>query len=194
MNTKSELRCQLLAKRKAQQWQSQSFDICNHLAAADLVRPAQIILGFSCYRQEPDLELLWRKLPAKTWGLPRCVGNRLDWHQISPINLSASTQLGAFNILEPLPHLPHIDLEAVDLILVPAIALDRQGYRLGYGGGFYDRFLAKQAGIRVGIIFAEFFLENLPHQPWDIPMDYICTENGIFSVDTCKGSDKNVRI
>ena len=62
-----------------------------------------------------------------------------------------------------------------------AIAINGSGYRLGYGGGFYDRFLINQSGIKVGIIFADFYLEALPHAPCDLPVDYICTENAIKS-------------
>jgi 5-formyltetrahydrofolate cyclo-ligase len=80
---------------------------------------------------------------------------------------------GAFGIVEPLYHLPLMDLENIDLILIPAIACDRQGYRLGYGGGFYDRWLPNSRGIKAGVIFDEFYLENIPRDIWDVPLEVI---------------------
>jgi 5-formyltetrahydrofolate cyclo-ligase len=70
-------------------------------------------------------------------------------------------------------------MSEVDVVLVPSVACDRQGYRLGYGGGFYDRFLANRALYTVGITFADYHLEQLPSETWDVPLNVVCTEVGI---------------
>jgi 5-formyltetrahydrofolate cyclo-ligase len=68
--------------------------------------------------------------------------------------------------------------EKFDLILVPTLAFDKDNYRLGWGGGFYDKFLAKQPqALKIGLCFQNGFVENdLPHEPHDIPLDKIITE------------------
>ena len=87
---------------------------------------------------------------------------------------------GTFGILEPCHNLPIMDLQNIDLILIPAVACDRQGYRLGYGGGFYDRWLPNSTGLKVGIIFEQFYLDELPRDIWDVPLDAIVTESLIY--------------
>ncbi|AFY73399.1 5,10-methenyltetrahydrofolate synthetase [Synechococcus sp. PCC 7502] len=184
INPKIELRRELLSKRRSLSklaWQQQSQKICNHLAASELVQNAEVILGFISFRQEPDLSHLWQQFPRKVWGFPKCLNQNknLDWYQIRPDRFPESTEVGKFDILEPKPDLPRINLDHVDLILVPAIAIDRKGYRLGYGGGFYDRFLVIQTSFTIGVVFADFYLETLPNQAWDLPIQAVCTEKGI---------------
>jgi len=74
----------------------------------------------------------------------------------------------------------------VDLLLVPAVACDRRGYRLGYGGGFYDRLLSQpewQQKPAIGIIFDFARLPTLPFDPWDQPLTSICTEIDLFMAE-----------
>ena len=88
-------------------------------------------------------------------------------------------QTGAFNILEPCHVLPLMNLAQIDLILIPAVACDRRGYRLGYGGGFYDRWLPYSTGKKVGVIFDEFYIDELPNDPWDVRLEVIVTEQKV---------------
>lgn len=69
-----------------------------------------------------------------------------------------------------------------DLIIAPVLGFDKDGYRLGLGGGWYDRFLATQPqALKVGLSYVDSQIENLPHQPHDICLDKIITEDGILS-------------
>ena len=69
-----------------------------------------------------------------------------------------------------------------DVILVPGLAFDSQGNRLGYGAGYYDHFLTEQpAAIKVGICFSEQIAQSVPHEDHDIPMDAVITEHGLES-------------
>ncbi len=181
--TKAELRRSLLSQRQAlpsEVWQAKSQEICHHLLGCDLFKPAKTVLGYLSHRQEPDLRSLFNT-PIR-WGLPRCQGTELIWHRCNP-NHPESLQAGAYGIREPLADLPQLTAAQVDLILVPAVACDRQGYRLGYGGGFYDQLFAQpewQAIPAIAIVFAAALLPSLPTDPWDHPLTAICTEQGLF--------------
>ena len=157
-------------------WQQQSRAIADRLSSLSTFHQAQNILAFTSFRREPDLSSLWQQFPDKNWGFSRCVGHDLVWHQVAIADFEISMRSGAYGILEPNPDLPLIDLDRIDLILIAAVACDRQGYRLGYGGGFYDRWLPYATGQKIGIIFDEFHLEALPNDPWDVKLDAIATD------------------
>ena len=80
---------------------------------------------------------------------------------------------------------PAFPAEEIDLIIVPGAACDRQGYRLGYGGGFYDRFLRRcPQAIWIGLAYAVQIIEDTLPQPWDVPLHQIMTENGNVMCET----------
>lgn len=188
MTDKATLRRQLLRTRKSlsvAQWQEKSDRICTHLQALPLLRQAKTVLGYLSARQEPGLEPLFAAVNCH-WGLPRCVGSSLQWHLWQ---VGDPLESGAFGISEPTSTAAQISARAVDLILLPAVACDRNGYRLGYGGGFYDRLLSLpewQAKPTIGIVFDFAYLPNLPIDPWDKKLDGICTESGFKAVSTSK--------
>lgn len=181
---KAELRKILLQERQAiaqEDWQQKSLQLCHQVQNSAWFREAQTILAYFSFRQEPDLSSLFAH--PKTWGMSRCVGKELHWHHWSP-DSALPLQTGRFGILEPHPNSPLIAPEAVDLILVPAIACDYQGYRLGYGGGFYDRLLSApvwSTKVAIGIVFESARLPQLPRDGWDQPLTAVCTEAGLFS-------------
>jgi 5-formyltetrahydrofolate cyclo-ligase len=176
--TKPQLRQQLLQLRQSltpTEWQAKSQQICHQILQTPQFQQAQTILSYCSHRQEADLSPL-RSTPDKTWGLPRCVDKTLVWHQWQP---HIPLQPSAFGILEPAIDSPILTAIQVDLILVPCIACDRQGYRLGYGGGFYDRLFADPAWQNlptIGITFDFAYMDQLPIAPWDRPLHIICTE------------------
>jgi 5-formyltetrahydrofolate cyclo-ligase len=181
--TKRQLRRSLLAQRQAfspKEWRQNSDRLCLHLQTHPLITQARTILAYFSVRQEPDLSPLFG-LPYR-WGFPRCVGNTLSWHCWSPHG-SMALECNQYKILEPPPEAPQLIADEVDLILVPAVACDRQGYRLGYGGGFYDRLLSAPEWANkptIGIVFDKTFLPELPTDPWDRPLQGICTESGFY--------------
>jgi 5-formyltetrahydrofolate cyclo-ligase len=181
--TKRELRRSLLQIRRhlsPEAWHTQSDRLCTHLQNSPIFRQAHTILAYTSFRQEPDLTPLFQQ-SDKRWGLPRCVGKSLMWHQWSPARPLHS---GAYGILEPDADAPPIALETVDLILVPSVAIDSQGYRLGYGGGFYDRFLPHCPKPTLAILFDFAHLPELPIDSWDQPLSGYCTETGVFWIET----------
>ncbi len=181
MNTaKICLRRQLLQQRRelsSTLWREWSDRICVQLQNYPQFERSQTILGYQSCNQEPDLSYLFTHTD-KQWGLPRCVGKDLIWHRWQSTEPLIT---GAYGILEPASELPLLEPASVDLMLVPAVAVDRHGYRLGYGGGYYDRLRADPLWRKVpsiAIVFACAYLEILPIDPWDIRLDAVCTELG----------------
>ncbi|NEO84765.1 MAG: 5-formyltetrahydrofolate cyclo-ligase [Spirulina sp. SIO3F2] len=184
MVSKAAWRQNLLQQRQnlhPETWRTWSDRLCAHLVMTPLVQQAQIILAYWPLRQEPDLTPLLTDYP-KCWGLPRCVGKRLVWHEWQP---GDRLHKGKYGLQEPNPDAPVLAANAVDLLLIPAVGCDRVGYRLGYGGGYYDRLFADPAWRAIpaiGITFEFAHMEALPHDPWDQPLNGICTEAGFFAV------------
>ena len=180
---KTELRRVLLKQRQSlplEEWREKSDRICSHLKSSLLFTQSKTILAYFSFRQEPDLSPLFTDT-QKRWGFPRCLGKSLSWHSWQP---TEALQMGAYGILEPQVDSPILEPDAVNLILVPAVACDVRGYRLGYGGGYYDRLLSSSEWASkptIGIVFAEAYFPHLPIEPWDIQLHHVCTDNGLRS-------------
>jgi 5-formyltetrahydrofolate cyclo-ligase len=185
---KAELRRSLLKARQAMHpevWREKSDRICTHLQAWPLLKEARTVLAYFSFRQEPDLSPLFTS--SHQWGFPRCIEKTMVWHEWSPIKNSSSgpysLQIGAYGIPEPHPDARMVNAKNVDLILVPAVACDVWGYRLGYGAGFYDRMLSTPEWANkptIGIVFEFARLPKIPINPWDRPLKALCTEAGLF--------------
>jgi 5-formyltetrahydrofolate cyclo-ligase len=142
---------------------------------------AKTILAYVAFGSEVDLGSLFALFPEKQWGIPRCLPRRqMQWHRYQPAELVPN----CWGLLEPFPGSTVIDPGKADLILVPALACDRWGRRLGYGGGYYDCFLAALPDPSVpkwGIVPQACLLEQpLPQDPWDQRLDGIQTEERFY--------------
>lgn len=91
-------------------------------------------------------------------------------------------EVGYYNILTPKEeYIRFINPEEIDLAIVPGVAFNRDGYRVGYGGGYYDRFLSQYTDIiKLGIAFDLQIVDKLPIEDFDIPVDIIFTEREII--------------
>ena len=101
---------------------------------------------------------------------------------------------GSFGIPEPIPPVAaraRLHPSAIQVAVLPGLVFDRAGNRLGYGGGYYDRFLAHEApkALRVGLAFSLQVVESLPAQPHDVPLDLLITEQEVLTWRkvTCDG-------
>ncbi|THF86531.1 5-formyltetrahydrofolate cyclo-ligase [Deinococcus sp. KSM4-11] len=93
-----------------------------------------------------------------------------------------ATEISRFGALQPPGDAPQVALDSIDVILLPALAYDWRGRRLGYGGGFYDRLLPSFSGATVGVIPSGLLVDGLPGEAHDCPVAWLATEDGVFPV------------
>ncbi|MBR8831852.1 MAG: 5-formyltetrahydrofolate cyclo-ligase [Chroococcopsis gigantea SAG 12.99] len=178
---KVRLRKELIKQRRSlplSQWHCLGQQLSINLSNYPLFQEAKTVLSYFSFRQEPDLSSLFSL--DKNWGFSRCVGDELSWHSWRD---GEPLEINGYGIPEPSVKARLIGPAEVDLILIPAVACDSRGYRLGYGGGYFDRLLSSPdwAQVRtVGIIFDFAYLPELPIDPWDKPVNIICTESRII--------------
>lgn len=135
---------------------------------------ARSVAGFWALPGEPQVLDPW---PGnKKIALPRVVGEHLTLHWVDG---PASLVKGRFGILEPPDSAPIADVRALDLILVPGVAFDHGGGRLGRGRGYYDRLLAGTPAFKVGVCFDSQIVSKVPCEPHDIRMDAVITPSGM---------------
>lgn len=158
-----------------------SQSICEVLERWPIFRQSDRILSYMPIKAEVDLIPLLDRHPEKQWILPRIIPEEEHQMVFHPYDARRLVR-HPFGMAEPAADSPIVPREALQLVLVPGLAFDRQGWRLGYGGGYFDRFLKLFTGISVGIVFHALFLENLPHGEFDVSMQWIATENGILQV------------
>jgi len=94
------------------------------------------------------------------------------------VNGSYELKPGAFGILEPTDGATEIPISKLDMILVPGIVFDREGYRIGYGHGYYDRILNGAQAKCVGLAYSFQVISHVPHDASDARMDVIITDKG----------------
>ncbi|WP_111875519.1 5-formyltetrahydrofolate cyclo-ligase [Aerococcus tenax] len=112
--------------------------------------------------------------------LPRVHGKSLDLYYIDE---STTYQKSRYGILEPQANSPQADISRLDLIILPCLSCNRQGQRLGYGGGYYDHLLADFKGITIIPYFDKLMTSDIPCKDYDIKADYIISESGIVSTN-----------
>lgn len=151
------------------------------LRSCDLFVAAKTIAAYFSFRLEPDLKSLFTT--ERNWGFSRCINTSLVWHSWT---LNEPLQTNTYGILEPLPTAKLLEPKDIDLIVVPAVACDALGYRLGYGGGYYDRLLSSPqwaAKPTIGVVFDFAFLPQLPINSWDRKLHGICTEKKLIMLN-----------
>lgn len=114
---------------------------------------------------------------GKRVAVPRCVPNTRDM-EFYYIRSTDELEPGMFGVLEPIPNPDRLYKESDGgLCIVPAFSYDWRGYRLGYGKGYYDRFLSRFEGNMVGICYSECVQRSLPHGRFDRPVELLVTES-----------------
>ena len=158
-------------------------DICAAIRALPCFEETECVAAFISHGAEPDLSPLFK---GKRLFLPRFDAGRGVYEIVAVNDLELDLLPGKYNIPEPSPSLPAADPDFVAsrvLFLVPAVACDRQGHRLGRGGGYYDRLLAGVKKAPVGVVYScQLSEQPLPGTAHDIPMGVIVTEREVISV------------
>lgn len=145
------------------------------------VQKAKVIFGFwGIPGKEPNTRLLIEKLleQGKSVGLPRMLpGRQMEVRRYDP---AIPMVTAAFGIEEPSTDCALIAKEEIDLVLTPAVAYDKQGYRMGFGGGYYDRWLPDFTGSTVGLCRDCVLQDHVPVEPHDAQVDVVVTESRII--------------
>ena len=141
---------------------------------------ARTILAYAPLPGELDLLSLLDSEPSKGFVFPKIEGEFLGLYHWLP---ETRWLAGPFGLREPDPgHWPPARVQEIDLALIPGLAFDQLGKRLGRGGGFYDRLLASPgfSALRVGITREALLLPEIPAEPHDAPVDLVVTESRVF--------------
>ncbi|KKK10111.1 5-formyltetrahydrofolate cyclo-ligase [Bacillus sp. L_1B0_12] len=126
----------------------------------------------------PLIEKAWEE--GKTVCIPTCFPKTKEmvFYEYTPETKMTSSYFG---LLEPDPlESTVVHKEAIDLIIVPGVCFDQRGYRIGYGGGYYDRYLADYHGTTLALCLSVQQVDHLPAEPHDIPVSIMVSEKGTF--------------
>lgn len=156
--------------------------LAQQLRQLDALRTPGLVAGYWAVRGEMPLHALFAPRPAFDYCLP-CLADdgTMRFARWTP---GADLQPNRYGIPEPaVTPETMLPAEALDVVLVPMLAFDRRGHRLGHGGGYYDRTFAflrecerPSRPLLVGVAYAFQEIERLPHAAWDVPLDYVATD------------------
>ena len=153
------------------------------LTAQGLWRNARSILLYAPLAEELDVwPLLYETIASgRIAALPRFNAVNGTYFACRIQDASADLSVGQFAIREPNERCSRI-AEGLDLILVPGVAFDLRGGRIGRGAGYYDRLLANAAGVRCGVAFDQQMVDDVPMEGHDLRMNYVLTPTRITRV------------
>lgn len=193
MKEKKTLRDQYLNRRLAlskAETSHRSLQIQKRLIDSELFKHCSVIALYSSIRNEVETELLFQESvrQQKTVVYPKTdLENRRIMFR--PVKSLDSLSPGAYGILEP-PRNGFFDENRIDLAVIPCVAVDRSGNRLGYGAGYYDQWLKGKRVFRLGLAYAFQLSDTLPIAPDDVPLDAIVTEDEWVTI---KDSSKSLK-
>ena len=146
---------------------------------------AKNVFCYVSYKDEVDTQVILKELlrqPEKQVSVPVC---DTATKELVPVKLASLETLepGAYGIPEPKPgEREQLDPQALDVVLVPGVVFDLQGYRIGYGGGYYDRFLNRpdRRFTTVGLGYQVQVYDHVPREEYDRPVDYVVTDTRVL--------------
>ena len=184
---KQRLREERLAVREALSEQERSMlddRITQKLLATSEYAEATTVLTYVSFSSEVSTRMFIECAlrDGKTVAVPRC----LPGHCLEFVAIASVEQLVAapFNLLEPAKELPALteDQKNNSICIVPALLVDTKGYRLGYGAGFYDRFLSTYPGKKICLAYRQNLSRiMLPHTAFDVAVDVVITESEVLT-------------
>lgn len=151
-------------KRRA----AESDALCQTLNSLSLWKEARTVAVFYPLESEPDIRPLLRG-NGRRWCFPLWEKPLMSFHACGLDDLIP----GPRNMPRPPAHAPEVDAEEIDLILVPGLAFDDSGGRMGRGGGYYDRYLADAKTPAIGLAFSVQKVDRVPREDFDVELDRI---------------------
>lgn len=158
--------------------------ILSRVCALECYRDAKTVLCYVSTEIEVDtIELINTALKqGKRVAVPRCIPGTRDMEFYLIESLDELVQ-GSYGLQEPVPDKDKLLTDFSDSVcIIPALACDRSGYRLGYGGGYYDRFLREYHHAKVLILYKTCLIKKLWHGRFDVPVDMIVTEYFVANI------------
>ncbi len=158
--------------------------ICGAGAALASFRFADYVLLYAATENEINLRALAERAlsKGKKIAFPRChkESHTMTYHFVSSYD---ELYPDSYGIPEPPADAPVYDGQGAGtaICFVPGIVFDKQGYRIGYGKGFYDRFLSSFCGSSIGVVYGDFILPSVPRGRYDVSVDVLLTENGVVN-------------
>ncbi len=153
--------------------------IRKNLRQLDIYKKAKSVFVFISYKSEVDTRGIIEDILAdgKKLLVPLVKGSEMIAVEVKGIDDLEPNKMG---ILEPKSG---DEVTDVDLTITPGLAFDKNGYRLGYGGGYYDKFFAKVDTVRMGIGYSDQYVESLVHEDYDKALEYLLTEEGLIEFE-----------
>lgn len=163
-------------------WENEDRQICEALLSLPVYQKAKTVFCFVSMPEEIDtgffLQRAW--LDGKRVVVPRC-GQKgvMAAYEVSSLD---DLETGQYGIREPKAYCALVAPEEIDFGVIPCLSCDREGFRLGHGGGYYDRYLEGMDFPTAVICREALLLEKTAIEPFDTQMDWVITENEILSV------------
>ena len=168
MENKTDLRAKIKTIRRSLDISRPSMIICDKVSSHPAFISAENVMLYYPLKYEINMLPLMR--PGKKFYFPKVKSDEL---LVCPA--VEKFEKSRLNIYEPCSE--PVSPDGIDLVIVPALAVDKENFRLGYGGGFYDRFLAKNPRIiSMTPILKQFVFEFLPRETCDIPVNYVISD------------------
>lgn len=182
---KSRIREQYKEKRKnipPEEKEKMDIEICKRFLALSSYRFSDTVLLYSPLKNEIDTGMIVTDAlsKGKKVAYPRCLqNNEMVYHYINSLSQLVP---GKYGISEPEKSLPvYTNGIGHTICVLPGVVYDKRGYRLGYGKGYYDRFLSSFKGIKAGLIYSDFIIDEIPKGKYDLPSDIVVTEKRVIS-------------
>lgn len=186
-NMKQQIRDEILYKRaKLAETEKAPLDnaVTSYIEELPEFQNAKEVLIYIPIHGEVDATELFNKYKEeKKFVLPRIIPKekKLSLFEIETLD---DLEKGTYNIPEPLTHLPQVTPEELDLAIIPGVAYEKNGHRIGYGGGFYDRLIKKLSCPTIGVAYDFQIVKNIEGEDHDEKVDILVTESGAIKIST----------
>ncbi len=183
---KDDIRAEYSARRAAmdpEEKKRRDAAICRAALSLVSFRFAEYVLLYAAMKNEIDIYDVAREAlnRGKRIAFPRCdtAAHSMEYHTVGSLD---ELTPDAYGILEPPADAPvydPINEKRSAVCFVPGLVYDRAGYRLGYGKGFYDRYLSHFSGCTLGVVYSDYILPTVPRGRFDVSVDILLTEKGV---------------